>query len=452
MIATGSVAAPTEHSPEIYEARACLKVRSLCDLSSRLVTRLPIGTRLRILESQITSEGSQRLCVALVNEPKPLGWITARKGRLGASLIRPISDGGRMSLNGLLPFGAQPAPPSTSSSSVVIATPLKRLVNSVDAPSLEWLAAAMLSEKQRVQLQGLLPSHHTWQHGVKAVMKTRVMCRAWSSPSHAPSRPMQSEGQRLVQKEADEAGKDDDGDDSHVTQLAGTSGAGAAIGSGAAAGEIAGAANYSASPADWASAADGALVADDALAAGDGLVVDGGTGNVASPLQESGHRKLKESKEQQRLQQRGPPKKPQLTADGRKSAPLGGPIIAPVGIGGGGGGDPQTLAGSGRGPATAAKKRSPAEAGEHQQMAPSEEIRAEIRRLNGRAEEEEKAAMPLKPIEARVGEALFVNCISSDDKAKAIHNLMREWDSNRDGNISRMEFRTVCACVRCTAR
>ena len=43
---------------------------------------------------------------------------------------------------------------------------------------------------------------------------------------------------------------------------------------------------------------------------------------------------------------------------------------------------------------------------------------------------------------AQVGEALRTKSAESADKASFINDLCREWDPNRDGNISKMEFRT----------
>ena len=54
-------------------------VRKAFAMSSDSLGTLPVGTRLHVIESRRTTDGAQRVCVALVGEESTLGWLTARR-------------------------------------------------------------------------------------------------------------------------------------------------------------------------------------------------------------------------------------------------------------------------------------------------------------------------------------------------------------------------------------
>lgn len=67
-----------------------LKLRARCELTSQLIAAIEPGTRLKVLETHVTMSGTERLRVADVNGTKTLGWVTARKSRLGDYLLRDV--------------------------------------------------------------------------------------------------------------------------------------------------------------------------------------------------------------------------------------------------------------------------------------------------------------------------------------------------------------------------
>ena len=84
----------------VFVTTSPLKVRKGAELCSPLVTTLPTGSRLRMIDSQRMSDGGQRACVVLADSPsassvaeaaarpQPLGWVTTRRARLGGRMIK----------------------------------------------------------------------------------------------------------------------------------------------------------------------------------------------------------------------------------------------------------------------------------------------------------------------------------------------------------------------------
>lgn len=73
-----------------YEVLVPLKVRRQVELTSRFVTQLAVGSRVRVVETFVSPSGMQRVCVLVSGHEKPRGWVTARKTRLGDRTIRPV--------------------------------------------------------------------------------------------------------------------------------------------------------------------------------------------------------------------------------------------------------------------------------------------------------------------------------------------------------------------------
>ena len=67
-----------------------LKCREEVDLRSKLVARLPAGTVLRVLDSHVLYGGAQRVLVCAEPSGERLGWLTARKSRLAEPWIREL--------------------------------------------------------------------------------------------------------------------------------------------------------------------------------------------------------------------------------------------------------------------------------------------------------------------------------------------------------------------------
>jgi hypothetical protein len=85
----------------IVETLVEMKVRQSHELNSRFVRKLPAGVRLKVFESRVTSEGGERICVALNEQEEggaaeptgmPTGWVTARRKRLCESLVRDVTS------------------------------------------------------------------------------------------------------------------------------------------------------------------------------------------------------------------------------------------------------------------------------------------------------------------------------------------------------------------------
>ena len=71
----------------------------------------------------------------------------------------------------------------------------------------------------------------------------------------------------------------------------------------------------------------------------------------------------------------------------------------------------------------------------------SSQLEAAARALLARANEVE-SKMARRTLDVMVGEALRRKTAEYTGKASMIHDLVRDWDPNRDGHISKMEFRT----------
>jgi Ca2+-binding EF-hand superfamily protein len=67
-----------------------LKCREGPDLRSKLVARLDLGTRLHIVDSRVLDGGALRVRVSVERDGEPLGWLTARKSRLAESWLRDV--------------------------------------------------------------------------------------------------------------------------------------------------------------------------------------------------------------------------------------------------------------------------------------------------------------------------------------------------------------------------
>ena len=88
-------------APEVVSSRP-IHVGKACELPCKRVATFAAGTKLRVLEQRITPNGTQRLCVALPGSDKAIGWVTARKERLGDATVRdsdaPAHGDGRLVL------------------------------------------------------------------------------------------------------------------------------------------------------------------------------------------------------------------------------------------------------------------------------------------------------------------------------------------------------------------
>ena len=86
----------------IFEALSLLKVRKGPELTSRLVSTLAVGARVYVVESRRAGDGGQRALVADASKSTedtrssptgrclratPLGWVTARRARVGDLLL-----------------------------------------------------------------------------------------------------------------------------------------------------------------------------------------------------------------------------------------------------------------------------------------------------------------------------------------------------------------------------
>ena len=63
----------------LYEVVSPPLVRKNFETCSREVCLLPVGTKLQVVDSRRNSQGHQRVCIVLLGQDKPLGWITAKK-------------------------------------------------------------------------------------------------------------------------------------------------------------------------------------------------------------------------------------------------------------------------------------------------------------------------------------------------------------------------------------
>ena len=150
-----------------------VKLRSQCELSSRLIRTLEAGTRLRVVETHVLpNKGSERLCVAAVDGDKPLGWVTARKSRLGDYLLRDVDSEGLRSLriphNHCSSDRLRPKPRSLPTS------PEERTPTSPDSllhgPALPWLDShRSLSESHRSAASSYRPVDYPADNSAEGV-------------------------------------------------------------------------------------------------------------------------------------------------------------------------------------------------------------------------------------------------------------------------------------------
>ena len=101
-----------EHAKRrMLEAIVPLKLRRSAELSSPLIMMLPAGSRVHVVESRRMPDGGERAHVIiaavdtdgarvdaqldrLLSLSKPAGWVTARRARLGESLLREVAGDG----------------------------------------------------------------------------------------------------------------------------------------------------------------------------------------------------------------------------------------------------------------------------------------------------------------------------------------------------------------------
>lgn len=79
----------------LYVARRgiTLKVRRTADKSSRFVTQLDGHVRFHVVETRVNPhDGNQRVCVVVEGDEQPKGWVTSRQTRLGHSMIRALPE------------------------------------------------------------------------------------------------------------------------------------------------------------------------------------------------------------------------------------------------------------------------------------------------------------------------------------------------------------------------
>ena len=64
----------------LYEvAKQPLKVRYNFEQTSKFRRQLAVGTRFHVIEMRKTSDGAQRVCVVVLGEDEPAGWVTSIK-------------------------------------------------------------------------------------------------------------------------------------------------------------------------------------------------------------------------------------------------------------------------------------------------------------------------------------------------------------------------------------
>lgn len=67
-------------------------VRRRFEKGSRAVCMLPIGTKLHLVDSRRDADGGQRVCIVLLGQDEPLGWITAKRPQKGWLSIREVAE------------------------------------------------------------------------------------------------------------------------------------------------------------------------------------------------------------------------------------------------------------------------------------------------------------------------------------------------------------------------
>ena len=95
------------HARPLYVVCASPLVRKRFEMSSRAVCMLPVGTKLHLVDSRRTAEGDKRVCVVLLGQDEPLGWITARRSATDWVSIREVDD------DDPLLFSPMPSPPAS---------------------------------------------------------------------------------------------------------------------------------------------------------------------------------------------------------------------------------------------------------------------------------------------------------------------------------------------------
>ena len=80
------------HARPLYQVVKTAIVRRRFELTSEEVGMLLVGTRVHVVDTRRTTEGSLRVCVVLIGQENIHGWLTARKPHRDTVMIRALSD------------------------------------------------------------------------------------------------------------------------------------------------------------------------------------------------------------------------------------------------------------------------------------------------------------------------------------------------------------------------
>ena len=147
----------------LYEVeKRPLKVRQHFEATSKYLKQLPAGTRMHIIEHRRTKDGAQRVCVVVIGESEPTGWVTLKKPNGLKTLVEvkglSSGTGGRRSPNSDM-HGAT----SSSSSSSNGSSTSHSAKGSTRDPTLKYKHMATEALETAAvefmsQLNGLIPS------------------------------------------------------------------------------------------------------------------------------------------------------------------------------------------------------------------------------------------------------------------------------------------------------
>lgn len=137
----------------LYEVeKRPLKVRQHFEQTSKYLKQLPAGTRMHILEHRRTMDGAQRVCVVVIGDWEPIGWVTSKKpnGKRTLLEVKGLSNGsgGRRSTSVVMEAG-----PARSSPSASAGGPSSSKYTHMATEALETAAVEFVS-----QLGAIIPS------------------------------------------------------------------------------------------------------------------------------------------------------------------------------------------------------------------------------------------------------------------------------------------------------
>ncbi len=161
----------------LYEvAKQPLKVRQHFEQSSKFRKQLSVGTRMHVIETRRTNDGAQRVCIIVIGEEEPTGWVTS---------IKPDGKRTLKEVKGL--DGASPHRSPRSSRRASIRGPDARYAH-MSTDALEQAALEFISQRQTFIPSSILRDavEEVTRQGAEVVSNLRSMTTSFLDGGEKP--------------------------------------------------------------------------------------------------------------------------------------------------------------------------------------------------------------------------------------------------------------------------